>query len=219
MPLHRAVPGRARPVLLAACLSACAGGAARVSAPAAEPSTPVEVTRAFYRALHAGDARSAGRLVASARGDAAAAAFVEKAAAYQRLEAALRDRFGDAAARAVGYDERVAAEERALRAAQEEVRGEVATVADGEHRLASLRRVGSEWRVVLDEALTSEAGIVALASDAVASRRAAERVVPAIRAGLFDDPEDALEAFRNEVAIASGGGSSELPRPPTGVDL
>ena len=223
MPRRLIAPRRAAPVLVAVCLAACAGKGRPPAAVAAD-ATPVEVTRAFYRALHARDATAAGRLVATAQGGAAAASFIELAAAYQSLEATLRERFGDSAARAVGYAERVAAEERALQEATEAVSGEQATVTAGDHRLAALRRVGGAWRVVLDEALTSDAGLAALAAEAGASRRAVERVAPAIRAGLFDDPEDALEAFRNEVSVAMGGGSPELPRParpppPAGVAL
>ncbi|GEJ56265.1 hypothetical protein [Anaeromyxobacter diazotrophicus] len=193
--------GRAAAALLA--LAACAAG--RTRPPAAAEAAPLEATRAFYRALHAGDASGAARLVDGPRAGEATAAFVQLARAYEALEQAIAARFGREAARAVGYAERVAAEEDALRSARAEVQGDRATVLSEERPLATLRRVDGAWKVVLEEALADEHGLAALAGEAEASAVAAEKVGPAVRGGLFDSAADALETFRNEADIARGG--------------
>lgn len=192
-------------------LAACAAG--RPRPPAAAEAAPLEVTRAFYRALHAGDAASAARLVDGPRAGEATAAFVQLARAYEALEQAMVARFGREAGRAVGYAERVAAEEDALRSARAEVEGDRAAVLSGERPLAVLRRVDGAWKVVLEEALAGEQGLAALEREAEASAAAAEKVAPAVRGGLFDSVADALEAFRNEVEIARGGVAPGAERP------
>lgn len=213
-PSSRAFPAVAALAALTA-LAACAG--ARSRSPAPGEGTPVEVASAFYRALHAGDAPGAARLVDGPRAGEATAAFVSMARAYEQLEQALTARFGREAARAVGYAERVAAEDEALQSARAEVQGDTATVLSDDRPLATLRRVKGAWRVVLEEALSSDEGLTALGAEAEASAAASSRVAPAIRGGLFDDPEDALEAFRNEVEVARGSAAprgSESPAAP-----
>ncbi|HYS83200.1 MAG TPA: hypothetical protein VEM76_21030 [Anaeromyxobacteraceae bacterium] len=191
--------------------ASCAGGRPRT--PAADPSaTPLEVTRAFYRALHQGDATSAAQLIDLPEAGRATGSFVEMARAFETLENAIVERFGRAGAAVVGYAERVAAEDEALRTARAEVRGDTATVLADHNPLARLRRVNGSWRLALDEALSTEIGLATLARQADASAAAAERVVPFIRAGLFADPRDALEAFHNEAELAEQGATSDLPR-------
>jgi hypothetical protein len=203
------------PLLLLAIAMACAARSRVAPAPGegtpGAVGSPLEVTRAFYGALHAGDADGAARLVASPNADAATASFVKLAKAYEDLERALRDRFGPEAAHAVGYADRVAAEDDALRAAEASVRDDEALVTAGDHTLATLRRVGGAWRVVLEDALTSEQGLRTLVLEADSARDAAERVAPAIRGGLYDGPEDALEAFRSEMALRIQGEEPDLP--------
>jgi len=81
-----------------------------------------------------------------------------------------------------------------------------------------LHRIEGVWRVSLDEALATERGVAGLALEAEASAQAATRVSPAIRHGLFDGPEDALEAFRNEVSLLMEGAQPDLPRSPPEPD-
>ncbi len=204
--------------LLVALAIGCAAGGRVAPAggegAAAAAGSPIEVTRAFYGALHDGDAERAARLVESPNAATATASFVKLAKAYEALEGALRDRFGPGAAHAVGYADRVAAEVDALRVAESIVKGDRALVTAGDHTLATLRRVDGAWRIVLEDALTSEQGLRTLVLEADAARNAAERVVPGIRSGLFDGPEDALEAFRNELAARIQGEQPELPPSP-----
>jgi hypothetical protein len=216
------LPGLARgaPAVAVALASALAagGGCAGARAPAPPPqddpaATPVEVTRAFYAALHGFDAPRAAALVASPSAPRATAAFVTMARAYESVERALQARYGRAV-EGVGYDARVAAENAALMEARAQVDGDAATVTGRGMGLASLRRTPGGWRVLLDDALGTEAGLAALERDAEASRRAAERVVPTIQGGLFDDPDDALQAFRNELASGSSGEAPDLPDGP-----
>ncbi len=207
-------------LLAAAALAlalACAGPGARrpEGTPAAPASSPLEVTRAFYGALHGGDAEAAAKLVGSPNARPATHAFVRLANAYHELELAVTERFGPEAARAVGYGERIAAEDEALRAATARESGEDAVVTSaGGQTLATLRKVGGAWRVLLEDALSTERGTAALTLEAAASWEAASRVAPAIRHGLFDAPEDALEAFRNEVSVALQRGPPDLTEPP-----
>jgi hypothetical protein len=191
--------------------ASCAGRRPRSAA--ADPSaTPLEVTRAFYRALHQGDASAAAELVDLPEAGRATTSFVKMARAYETLENALAERYGRAAAGVVGYAERVAAEDEALRSAHAEVHGDAATVLADGSTLARLHRVKGAWRLALDEALSTDVGLAALGRQADAIATAAERVTPAIRGGLFPDPQDALEAFHNEAELAEQGATSDLPR-------
>ena len=175
--------------------------------------SPLSVARAFYGALHGGDAPRAAALVASPHAARAAEAFVAMAKAYQSVEDALHARFGPEV-EGVGFAARVAAERAALREATATVEGDRATVTGRGGTLATLRRVGGAWKVTLDDALASEEGIMALASEAEASWRAAERVAPAIRAGRFDTADDALQTFRNELAMAGANEVRDRAAPP-----
>jgi hypothetical protein len=185
-----------------------AGGA---GAGAGSPS-PLEVARAFYGALHGGDAEGAAKLVGSPFARPATDSFVKLANAYRELELAVGERFGAEAARTVGYRERIAAEEESLSRAKAQVKGEEAIVTAGEQTLATLHKVNGAWRVLLEEALATERGVAGLMLEAEASLYAARRVAPAIRQGLFNGPEDALEAFRNEVTVRMQGAEPDLPR-------
>jgi hypothetical protein len=196
---------------LALALACAHGQAARDGAGA---GGPLDVTRAFYGALHAGDAAAAAALVASPNASFATASFVKLARAYQQLESALREKFGPDAARTVGYARRVQAEDEALRDAEAAVDGDRALVSSGEQTLATLRRVNGAWRVLLEDALTTEEGLAALRLEADATLEATGRVVPAIRGGLFDGPEDAVEAFRNDLELQMQGTRPDLPRSP-----
>jgi hypothetical protein len=202
---------RAVAVLALAAAASCAGGPRpAATAPAA---TPLQVTRAFYRALHQGDASAAAQLVDPPEAGRATTSFVKLARAFETLENAMAARFGREAAGVVGYAERVAAEDEALRSAREEVRGDTATVLADDSPLGRLRRVKGAWRLTLEEALSTAAGLGALDRKADASAAAAERVAAAIRGGLFADADDALEAFHNEAELAEQGATSDLPRP------
>jgi len=207
--------GRARGAAVATVvvLASCAGARPRPEAEAG----PLAVARAFYGALHAGDAAGAARLVEGPHAGEATTAFVEMARAYSAVERALAVRFGPQASRVVGFAERVEAEDEALRTARAEVRGDAATIVSDDHPLAMLRRVRGAWRVVLEDALSSEQGLAALVGEAKASATAAEKVAPAIRGGLFDDAENALEAFRNELELARGESPPGEPAPGEGT--
>lgn len=216
--IYRSSIGRSW-VLVLALATACAGpGAPRRQAGPAKDASPLEVARAFYGALHGGDAEGAARLVGSPHARSATASFVKLANAYRELEAAVSDRFGTEAARVVGYAHRMAAEADALRSAAAQVNGDDAVVTSGGQTLATLHRIEGVWRVSLDEALATERGVAGLALEAEASAQAATRVSPAIRHGLFDGPEDALEAFRNEVSLLMEGAQPDLPRSPPEPD-
>jgi hypothetical protein len=207
-------------IAAAALALACVTRGGRVASPssAAVASEPLEVARGFYGALHSGDASRAARYVASSNAGPATAALVTLSRAYQSLEAAMRDRFGAAAARAVGYTDRVAAEDAALAAARADVDGDRAVVRAGDETLATLHRVRGTWRIVLEDALATDQGIAALVLEAESCRDAAARVIPAIRGGLFDAPQDALEAFKNDVALRMQGARPDLPRAPPGQE-
>ncbi len=205
-------PNRFAVALALAVVASCAGGRPR-PAETDPGATPLEVTRAFYRALHHGDAPVAAQLVDLPEAARAATSFVKMAHAFETLEAAVAARFGREAAGVVGYTQRVAAEDEELRSARDEVRGDTATVLADDSPLARLRRVKGTWRIALDDALSSEAGLAALGHQADATAVAAERVAVAIRGGLFPDAQDALEAFRNETELAEQGATSDLPPP------
>lgn len=200
---------------VAALLCACAAHAP-VARTATEDAlrpgaTPLDVARAFYAALHAGDAPAAGRLVASRNGARVAAGFVAIAGAYRRIEDALRTAYGEGATGAIGYRARVEAEDEAMARATQTIRGDDAVISAGDQLLATLRREGGAWRVVLDDALTTDAGVAAIAREAAATRTASERVTPAIQHRLFDSADDALEAFRNEVQAQMGAEEEDVP--------
>jgi hypothetical protein len=205
-------------VLLLAAFTACASqrGATGAVAPAegAPGAGPLDVARAFYGALHRGDPAAAARLVASPNASAATGALVTLARSYQALEAVIGERFGPRAAETVGYTDRVAAEDAALAGATVEVQGDRAVVRSGEETLAILARGGGGWRIELEEALASERGLAALVLEAESSREAVARVTPAVRGGLFDAAEDALEAFKNDVALRMQGARPDVPRAP-----
>lgn len=195
---------------------ACAGAGApgREGGGVAPAASPLDVTRAFYAALHGGDAQGAAKLVGSPRALSATESFVKLALAYRDLELAVRERFGPDAARTVGYADRIAAEDEALRRATAQVKGDDATIRANGETLALLRRMDGAWRIQLEDAFATESGMAGLVREAEASTEAAARVAPAIRQGLFDGPEDALEAFRNEVSLRMEGAQSDLPGPP-----
>jgi hypothetical protein len=217
--MHR--HARRAAVLLLAGFTGCASqrGSAGAAAPAegAPGAGPLDVARAFYGALHRGDPAAAARLVASPNAAAATGALVTLARSYQALEAVIGERFGASAAQAVGYSDRVAAEDAALAGATVEVQGDRAVVRSGDETLAILARRGGAWRIELEEALATDRGLAALVLEAESSRDAVARVSPAVRAGLFDAPEDALEAFKNDVAVSMQGGRPDLPRAPEGA--
>ncbi|MFL5273808.1 MAG: hypothetical protein ACJ79R_19595 [Anaeromyxobacteraceae bacterium] len=205
-------------VLLLAGFTACASqrGTTRAAAPAegAPGAGPLDVARAFYGALHRGDPAAAARLVASPNASAATGALVTLARSYQALEAVIGERFGARAAQAVGYSDRVASEDAALVGATADVQGDRAVVRSGGETLAILARGGGAWRIELEEALATERGLAALVLEAESSREAVARVSPAVRGGLFEAPEDALEAFKNDVALRMQGARPDLPRAP-----
>ncbi len=207
--------------LLALCCIAAAGcaarGASRASAAAGGVGeAPLDVTRAFYAALHAGDARRAASLVDASNAVSVTASFVKISRAYADLESAVRDRFGAEAARTIGYAARVAAEDEALSVAEEDRQGDRALIRSGDRTLARLRLVAGTWRIALEDELVTERGAAALALEAEASRQAAAEVVPVIRGGLFDAPEDALQAFRNEFEAQMGRASPDARPVPEG---
>jgi hypothetical protein len=196
-----------------ACVGPAVRGPTAGAAGAGDGSaSPLKVARAFYEALHGGDAEGAARLVSSPFARPATESFVKLANAYRELELAVGERFGADAARAVGYAERIAAEDEALGRAKAQVKGEEATVTAGEQTLATLHRENGAWRIRLEEALATERGVAGIVLEAEASLQAAARVAPAIRQGLFDVPEDAFEAFRSEVTVRMQGGKPDLPR-------
>jgi hypothetical protein len=201
-------------LLLLLAATACAG-AGRSPPGAAE--SPLEVVRGFYAALHRGDARDAAARVGSPGAPEAlraTQAFVDLAAAYRDLEAAIHARFGPAAAQAVGYADRVAAEDQAVREAREEVTGDAAVVSTGGRAMATLRRREGAWGIVLEPRVATASGLRALVLEAQATRETAARVVPAIRQGLFDSADDALDAFRETLSVRLQGEEPDLPPGP-----
>ncbi|HTP28928.1 MAG TPA: hypothetical protein VMK12_25125, partial [Anaeromyxobacteraceae bacterium] len=203
--------------LLVLLVGGCAAPTASLGAgtPASSHASPLTVARAFYGALHGGDAEGAAKLLATPNARTATNAFVTLSRAYRDLEKAVGERFGAEATHAVGYGDGVAAEEEALRRASEEISGDEAVVTAGNRTLATLRRIDGTWRVLLSDSLSTSDGLVELAQEAVATQKAAARVAPAVRQGFFNGPEDALEAFRNDVASSLVGqqdlGEAEPP--------
>lgn len=181
----------------------------RSPAPAEEPAKPLkdgplEVTRAFYKALHAGDATKAAKLTA---GDArpALAAYVRLARAHRQLEAAVAKRFGDEEAALVGYGNRVQSEVKALLGATEEIDGDEARVTTVDGRtLATLRKVGNRWKVELQDAVAGAEGRRRITRSAAATESEAKRVMDGIRAGKYSDAESAVRDFQTRVAKATG---------------
>jgi hypothetical protein len=188
---------------------ALAGTASAAPARRAGPAAPLEVTQAFFQALHAGDVGRAARL---AEGNArpAIAAMVRSAKAHRELEAAVAKRFGRDEAARVGYGNRVQSEVKALLGAQEIVQGDEAEVVTLDGRtMATLKRVKSAWKVELDDDALTKDGQARLAREADATVAAARAVVPAIRAGRYRDAPAALRDFRARVAAKLG-----VPPPP-----
>jgi hypothetical protein len=183
------------------------------AAPAAPGAAgPLDVTRAFYKAVHGGDAAAATRLVPAAVRPALAS-WVRLGEAHRRLEAAIAQRFGEREAGLVGYGDKVQAEVKALLGASERIAGDAAEVVSLDGRvLATLKRTRQGWKVELDDALASAAGRERLAREAGAAERAARRVAQGLRAGRYDDALAALRDFRREVAAALGE-----PLPPEGA--
>jgi hypothetical protein len=178
--------------------------AADPSEPAApKPGSPLDVTRSFYRALHAGDAAKAARLTAG-NTKPSLEAFVRIARAHRDLEAAVARRFGRDEAGLVGYGSRVQAEAKALLGAEEEIDGDEARVTSLDGRiLATLRRVGKAWKVELDELVVTPGGAARLSKTAAATEAEERRVVAGIRAGKYADAESAVLDFQQRVAKAT----------------
>jgi hypothetical protein len=186
---------------------------------AEEPSTnaqptrkgggPLEVTRSFFRALHAGDAAKAAQLAA---GDTKASlqAYVRLARAHRDLEAAVARRFGREEAGVVGYGNKVQAEVKSLLGASEEIEGDQARVTSMDGKiLATLRRVGKAWKVELEDTVATPGGSARLARSAALTEAEARRVAAGIRAGRYADAETAVRDFQERVARASGAAQAE----------
>lgn len=200
--------------LVAALALLTAGSAAawpwyRSPPPTEEPAKPLkdgplEVTREFYRLLHAGDAAKAAKL---ALGDAkpALAAYVRLARAHRQLEAAVAKRFGRDEAALVGYGNKVQSEVKALLGATEEIDGDEAVVLSLDGRaLASLRKVGTRWKVELQHGASTAAGRERISKSAAATEGEARRVTEGIRAGKYRDAEAAVRDFQTRVAKVAG---------------
>jgi hypothetical protein len=180
------------------------------AAPAAEP---LDVTREFYKALHAGKARAAAKLTAAGEdAEPALRSFVQISRSYRSLEEALAKRFGPEGAEQVGYGRKVQSEIKALLAATVEIEGETARVAalDG-HTITTLRNVGGAWRVELEEALETPEGRAAFAVQARATEGAAKQVVPRIRTGKYATARAAVDDFENRIARAAAGVRRGMP--------
>lgn len=174
-----------------------------------QPGGPLEVTRSFYRALHAGDAAKAAQLAA---GDTKASlrAYVRLARAHRDLEAAVVRRFGRDEAGLVGYGNRVQAEVKSLLGASEEIAGDEARVTSLDGRiLATLRRVGKSWKVELDDIVARPGGSARLAKNAALTEAEARRVAAGIRAGRYADAEAAVRDFQLRVAKATSASQPE----------
>jgi hypothetical protein len=165
---------------------------------------PLEVTREFYKALHAGDAAKAAKL---AVGDAkpALSAYVRLARAHRQLEEAVAKKFGQEEAALVGYGNKVQSEVKALLGATEEIDGDEARVTGEDGRiLAALRKIGGRWKVELQDSISTEAGKRRIAKGAAATESEARRVMAGVRAGRYPDAESAVRDFQLRVAKATG---------------
>jgi hypothetical protein len=191
-------------VLAAAALFALAAPPPAFAAPARPPpaeASPAEVTRAFYRALHAGDAAAAARL---ADGDArpVVEAFVRSARAHRDVEAALARRFGPAAAARVGYGNRVQSEVKALLGAEDVIEGDEAQVVTVDGRpLATLKRVEGRWKLELDDAVLTPQGQARVRAEARAAEAAAKTVVAGVRRGKYPDAGAAARDFQRRAGL------------------
>jgi hypothetical protein len=203
-----------RPLAIAAALLAAA------VVGAAPARGPLEVTRAFYRAVHAGNAVAATKLVAPDVRPALAS-WVRLGEAHRRLETAIAGRFGEQEAARVGYGNKVQAEVKALLGASERIAGAQAEVVAVDGRvLASLKRTRDGWKVELDDALASEEGRTRLAQEAEAAERAGRLVARRLGQGEYEDAAAALREFRQRVAAATGEARPPRSSPAAeGVDL
>jgi hypothetical protein len=202
-----------RPFALALAVAAAlpAGAGPRSPVETADPSAstapksegPLDVTRSFYRALHAGDAVKAAQFTAG-NSKASLQAYVRIARAHRELEAAVARKFGREEAGIVGYGNRVQAEVKALIGAEEEIDGDEARVTSLDGRvLATLRRVGKSWKVELDDLVVTPSGAARLTKAAAATEAEERRVVAGIRAGKYEDAESAVRDFQRRVAKAT----------------
>jgi hypothetical protein len=206
--------------LAAAAVVALSLPSTSLAAPAGRrPASPLAVTRAFYRALHAGDPAGAARLV-HGDGRPVLDAFVRGARAHRRVEAAVAQRFGREAAGLVGYGNRVQAEVKALLGAGEDIDGDEATVSalDG-GTLATLKRVGAAWKLELDDELLSPAGKARVAREARAAEAAARTVVAGLRGGRYPDAGAAVRDFRSRARLPGASPPADPAEDPRGVDL
>ncbi|HET7752324.1 MAG TPA: hypothetical protein VFK85_00325 [Anaeromyxobacteraceae bacterium] len=213
--------GRSRHLVLALALGLAAFASARPAtaatpaprgAPAARSIEPLDVTREFYKALHAGNARAAAKLTSASDAEPVLRSFVQISRSYRTLEEALAKRFGPEAAEQVGYGRKVQSEIKALLGATVEIDGDTARVAglDG-HTITTLKNVRGVWRVELEEALETADGRAAFAAQARATEGAAKKVVPRIRSGKYSTPRAAVDDFEAQVARAAAGVRGGMP--------
>ena len=188
---------------------------AAVSAPARgapKNAGPLDVTREFYKALHAGNARTAAKLTANDDAEAVMKSFVRISRSYRELEAAIAKRFGAEAAGDVGYGRKVQAEIKGLLGATAEIEGDRARVAglDGA-TITTLRRVRGAWKVELEDLLETAEGRAAFAAQAQATSGASKQVIAAIKAGKYATSRAAVDDFEARVARAAAGVRREAP--------
>jgi hypothetical protein len=196
-----------RLLLAAVAIGVVAGIGATVEVAAAAPSAdPLDVTRDFYKALHAGDARAAAKLTAAADAEPVLRSFVRISKSYRALEAALAKRFGADAAEQVGYGRKVQDEVKALLGATAEIEGDTARVAalDGQ-TITTLRKVKGAWRVELEDTLDTAEGRAAFTAQAQATEEASKQVVARIREGKYTSPRVAVDDFEARIARAAAG--------------
>jgi enoyl reductase-like protein len=198
---------RLRGLLAAVAMAVVAaiGGAVEVAV-AAPPADPLDVTREFYKALHAGDARAAAKLTTAVDAEPVLRSFVRISKSYRALEAALAKRFGADAAEQVGYGRKVQDEVKALLGATAEIEGDMARVAalDGQ-TITTLRKVKGAWRIELEDALDTAEGRAAFSAQAQATEDASKQVVSRVREGKYATPRTAVDDFEARIARAAAG--------------
>lgn len=208
----RPAPASPRPtlaLLLVLVASATTPALARGASTAADP---LDVTREFYKALHAGNARTAAKLTANDDAEAVMKSFVRISRSYRELEAAIARRFGAEAASDVGYGRKVQAEIKGLLGATVEIEGDHARVAglDGE-TISTLRKVRGAWKVELEDLLETAEGRAAFAAQAKATSGASKQVIAGLKAGKYATSRAAVDDFEARVARAAAGVRREAP--------
>jgi hypothetical protein len=177
------------------------GQAATVNA---EPATPKAVTLAFSRALSAGDVARARSLSTGDAGPQTLDALAKLASATDRLQKALKAKFGDAALKLEIFEESPDVEEE-LNRSTETITGDTAVirVSPTDKNPSELKKVNGQWKFDIAKFKASEPQIPELRKMASAWSDLAVDVT----AGKFKTVDDFKKVFAEKTAAAAATGT------------